>query len=95
MKTRPQGNGSGKFEITQTDMGGWVRVFPAKEEDALREDLSLYLSQALTGWFRQKPHLYMKCVAPISRDGATVELHAWYDVHLVPPTPLGPQPSEH
>jgi hypothetical protein len=95
MNPRPQGNGSGKFEITQSDMGGWIRIFPAKAEDALREDLALYLSQTLTELFRQKPHLHMKCVAPINRDGNTVELHAWYEVHVIPPTTLGPQPSQH
>jgi hypothetical protein len=36
MRPLPQGNGSGKFEIFQTDMGGWVRVFPSKLEEAGR-----------------------------------------------------------
>jgi hypothetical protein len=93
MKPRPQGNGSGKFEIGQADMGGWVRVFPGKAADNVPEDLAVYLSQTLAEWFRQRPHLHMKCVIPINRDGTTVELHAWYELHLLPPTPVGPKPT--
>ena len=94
MRHTSQGNGSGKFEISSLDMGGWVRVFPAKAEDGLRPDISVYLSHTLAEWFRQKPHLHMKCIVPIDRDGTTVELHGWYEVHLVPPTTAGPQPAE-
>jgi hypothetical protein len=91
MRPQPQGNGSGEFEIVQKDMGGWVRVFPAKEEDTARGDLAFYLSQTLADWFRQRPHLRMKCIVPMDRDGSTVELHAWYEIHVVPATPVGPQ----
>jgi hypothetical protein len=94
MRPQPQGNGSGKVEIGQADMGGWVRVFAGKAEDAGRADLGVYLSQSLSEWFRQRPQLRLKCVVPISRDGTTVELHAWYEVHLLPPTALAPQPTE-
>jgi hypothetical protein len=93
MITGPQGNGSGKFEINQADMGGWVRICAAKPEDCPRDDLAVYLSQSLAEWLRLKPHLRLKCVVPIDRDGSTVELHAWYEVHLLPATSLGPQPS--
>jgi len=93
MRPKPQGNGSGKFEIAQADMGGWVRVYPGKIEDTSRQDLGVYLSQSLSEWLRQRPQIRLKCVVPISRDGTTVELHAWYEVHLLPPTPLGPQPE--
>jgi hypothetical protein len=93
MRPRPQGNGSGKFETTHVNMGGWVRVFPSKAEDAGREDLAVYLSQALAEWFRKRPELRMKCVVPISREGTTVEMHAWYEVHLLPPTTEGPHPD--
>jgi hypothetical protein len=65
-------------------------VSPGKQE--LPEDLAVYLSQALTEWFRQRPHLRMRCVLPITRDGKTVELHAWYDAHLFP-VYQGPQPE--
>jgi hypothetical protein len=94
MKPRTHGNGSGKFQIGQSDMGGWVRVFPAKPEEGEREDLPVYLSQTLTEWLRQRPQLRLRCVTPINRDGNTVELHAWYEVHVLPATPLGPQPEE-
>jgi hypothetical protein len=93
MRPRPHGNGSGKFEIGQSDMGGWVRIYPAKAETSGREGLAIFLSQSLADWFRQRPQLHLKCVVPIDLDGTTTELHAWYEAHLFPPTPIGPQPS--
>lgn len=75
------GNGSGKFEIHQTDMGGWVRVHTDKMA-AIPDDLAYFLSHALTEWFRQRPHLHMRAVVPVVRDGSTVELHAWFDLHV-------------
>lgn len=57
------------------------------------DDLAVYLSQALSEWFRQRPQLHLRCVVPIQRDGNTVELHAWYDAHLFPAL-QGPQPME-
>ena len=91
MKHNPGGgNGSGKFEIGYHDMGGWVRVCAGKHN--LPDDLAVYLSQALSDWFRQRPHLRMRCAVPIQRDGNTVELHAWYDAHLFPAL-QGPQPE--
>jgi hypothetical protein len=93
MKAKPGGNGSGKFEIGHHDMGGWVRVCAGRQN--LPDDLPVFLSQALSDWFRQRPHLRMRCVVPIQRDGNTVELHAWYDAHLFPalqgPAPEGQQ----
>jgi hypothetical protein len=47
----------------------------------------------LSDWFRQRPHFHLRCVAPIQKDGNTVELHAWYDAHLFQAL-KGPQPSE-
>jgi hypothetical protein len=93
MKHRSQGNGSGKFEISQADMGGWVRVYSSKPGE-VRDDLAMYLSQTLTEWFRQRPHLRMRSIVPITRNGDTVELHAWFEAHVFPPTSVGPQPSE-
>ena len=91
MKPKPGGgNGSGKFVIDQHDMGGWVRVCARKP--GVPDDLPLFLSQTLMNWFRQRPHLHMRCVVPIERDGDTVELHAWYDAHLFPPI-QGPRPE--
>jgi hypothetical protein len=47
---RPHGNGSGKFEIGQHDMGGWVRIVAGRQN--LPEDLAVHLSSALSDWFR-------------------------------------------
>jgi len=92
MKHKTGGNGSGKFELGQHDMGGWVRVCAGK--GSLPDDFPVFLSQALSDWFRQRPHLHLRCVVPIQRDGDTVELHALYDAHLFPaiqgPKPAGP-----
>lgn len=94
MRPMLQGNGSGKLDILLTDMGGWVRVFPSKGAGTSQQDLGIYLSQTLTQWFRERPQLRMKAVMPITRDGTTVELHGWYEVHVVPPAAGAPQPSE-
>jgi hypothetical protein len=75
MKHKSGGNGSGKCEIGQHDMGGWVWVFACRVN--LPNDLPVYLSQALSDFFRQRPHLHMRCVVPIQKDGDTMELHAW------------------
>jgi hypothetical protein len=91
MKERSSGNGSGKFEIEQHDMGGWVRVYASSDD--VPDELPVYLSQAVSDWFRQRPHLRMRCAVPIQRDGDTVELHAWYDGHVFPAL-QGPQPDE-
>jgi hypothetical protein len=93
MMPRPQGNGSGKFEIDVTDMGGWIRVYPSKAEYAYREDFGVYLSRTMVDWFRQRPQLRVKCIVPINREGSTVELHAWFEVHLLPSAPQAPQPG--
>lgn len=85
----PFGNGETKFSIGQADMGGWVRVF--LESGHPPGDFPVFLSQTLTEWFRQRAHLHLKCVAPISREGTTVELHAWYEVHVLPPTAAAPK----
>ena len=91
MKIAPGGgNGSGKFEVGHTDMGGWVRVTAGR--GSLPDDVGVYLSQALSDWFRQRPHLRMRCVVPVQRDGNTVELHAWYDAHVFQPL-QGPKPA--
>lgn len=70
-----QGNGSGRFNVHQEDLGGWVRVF-ADPREAAPPNLAAWLSHALTEWFRQRPHLRMRCVVPVDRGGETVELHA-------------------
>jgi hypothetical protein len=83
MATHTPGNGSEKFNVHQADMGGWVRVF-TDSTATVPEDLAVFLSHALTEWFRQRPHLRMRAVVPVTRDGSTVELHAWYDLGVFP-----------
>jgi hypothetical protein len=87
----PGGNGSSKFEIGQHDMGGWVRIRLGRG-GAIPDDLPVFLSSALTDWFRQRPNLRLRCVVPIQKGGDTVELHAWYDAHLFPAF-QGPEPE--
>ncbi len=88
MKGSQGGNGSSKFEIGTHDMGGWVRVIAAYG-DPPPDDLAFYLSHALTAWFRTQPHLKIRCVLPVNKDGCTVELHAWYDqIHFKDISPL-------
>jgi hypothetical protein len=77
------GNGSGKINVHQDDKGGWVRIF-TDHNGPLPPDFGFGMSGILNEWFRQRPHLRMRCVVPINRDGDTVELHAWYDVVLFP-----------
>jgi hypothetical protein len=87
-----EGNGSSKVQVHTRDMGGWVRVFtdrPSEEAD----DLAIFLSHSLTTWFRQRGQLTIRCVVPINRDGRTVELHAWYDLHVFPDV-SGQKPEE-
>jgi hypothetical protein len=83
MSTHTPGNGSGKFNVHQADMGGWVRVF-TDSTATVPEDLAVFLSHALTEWFRQRPQLRMRAVVPVTRGGSTVELHAWYDLGVLP-----------
>ncbi len=83
MSQHDPGNGSGKFNVHTQDMGGWVRVFT----DPLAfvpADLPVFLSHALTAWFRQRPQLHLRAVLPVVRDGNTAEVHAWYDLHVFP-----------
>jgi hypothetical protein len=80
---RIPGNGSGKFEIYQHDMGGWVRIY-IDATAAVPENVASFLSLSLTDWFRKRPHLRMRNVLPVTRNGETVELHAWYDQQVFP-----------
>jgi hypothetical protein len=47
-------------------------------------ELGVWLSHALTEWFRQRPHLRLRCIVPVLREGDTCELRAWYDLHVFP-----------
>lgn len=80
---QPHGNGSGKTNVHIEDMSGWVRVFTDKQA-YLPEEFGFYMSHALTEWFRQHPHLLLRTIVPVVRDGNTVELHAWYSQHTFP-----------
>ncbi len=93
MKHRPGGNGSSKFPVHHEDMGGWVRIYTDKA-GPLPADFAVYLSASLADWFRQRPQLRMREVVPIQRDGNTVELHCWFDVVILPPTPSSPSPAQ-
>ncbi len=64
-------------------MGGWVRVAPGKAA-SYPEDLPVFLSHALTEWFRERPQFRLRCVLPVCHNGETVELHAWYDLQVFP-----------
>lgn len=83
MLPQPEGNGSGRLQVHQLDMGGWVRVY-ADEAAPPPEGLATCLSLALTEWFRQRPQLHLRCAVSVTRAGHTAELHAWYDVHIFP-----------
>jgi hypothetical protein len=80
MRIPQPGNGSGKFSVGVHDMGGWVRVIAGgtAPQDG---NLPFYLAHRLSDWFRENPHLRLLSVVPISKDGDTVELHAWYEQH--------------
>lgn len=93
MKQRQHGNGSGKYEIVQQDMGGWVCLYPSRAND-LPEVHPRNLSHCLTEWFRQRPQLRLRFAVPVCKDGNTVELHAWYDMVAFPDlTQPAPGPS--
>jgi hypothetical protein len=96
MTIHTPGNGSGKFNVHQLDMGGWVRIF-TDPTAGVPDNLAMCLSHALTEWFRQRPQLRLRAVVPVTRDGTTVELHAWYDLGIFPDlagTAPGPVRSE-
>lgn len=79
-----------RCEIYINDMGGWVRVYLGRGEPA--GETAGYLSDSLTHWFRDRPNLRMLCIVPVSRDGDTAELHAWYE-DRVPPVTADQQPQ--
>jgi hypothetical protein len=92
---KPGGNGSSTVPVHASDMGGWVRVFTDKP-GPLPEAFPLYLSLALADWFRQRPQFHLRTIVPITKDGTTAELHAWFDVHVLsgPARPAAPPPKE-
>src|SRR5262249_2202205 len=96
---QPSGVPSPRVNVHQEDMGGWVRAFSDRVGHQ-PDQLPLFLSHGRTEFFRRRPQLSVKCVVPVVRDGATVELHAWYTLHVFPdafqqtrPAPQPPAPG--
>jgi len=75
-------NGKARFEISQVDMGGWVRVYLARGEPT--GEVAKFLSMSLTQWMRKFPDSRVRMIVPITSNGDTTELHAWYDRVLFP-----------
>ena len=74
-----------RFSIAVMDMGGWVRVYLGSGEPT--GEVAKFLSHTLAKWFQERPNLRMQQIVPISSNGDTSELHAWYTplpVHQVP-----------
>lgn len=88
-----QGNGSTPVTITQQDMGGWVRFWPTSPKFYDDPGLPVFLSQTVANFFRHRPDLRLRFAMPMDRNGTTVEIHAWYDVHVLSPF-AGPQAKE-
>ncbi len=79
---------NGKINVHIENKGGWIRVF--LHDDAPAEDLTPYLSHTLTNWIRKNNQYQIRFVIPITRDGNTVEFHAWYQqVHFPNIDPMG------
>jgi hypothetical protein len=76
------------------ERNGWLRVYTDAEFHA-HPLLPSYLSYTLTQWFRERPQYHLRCVAPIDKGGDTVELHAWFDMHVfaAPSNGRAPAPS--
>ena len=66
-----------KFEINIEDHMGFLRITMGRGEPA--GELAQFLSATLAQWITDHPENYLLAVAPISRDGDTVELHAWFE----------------
>lgn len=84
--TTPREAASDQVNIHHLDMGGWVRFYVDQDVIA-RPDLAVYLSYAMTEWFRQRKELGLCHLLPVTRGGNTIELHAWYAQRLFPATP--------
>ncbi len=80
-----------RFNITVKDMGGWVRVYLASGEPT--GEVALFLSRTLADWMRENPHLRVRFIVPMSSNGDTAELHAWYEQGIFPDTRQIEQPA--
>ncbi len=76
-------------DVTVEDMDAWVRVY--SKRGMVYGDLPVELSHSLNRWIRERPYLQVQTIVPMSINGRTVELHAWYlptspdDAYLVKP----------
>lgn len=77
--------GDERFKINVMEMGGWVRVYLGGGEPV--GEVAKFLSMSLTDWMRTHPQLRIRHIVPITSNGDTSELHAWYDLGLFPPIP--------
>lgn len=84
MRKKPGGNGSGKIDIVIQEMRGWFEIRVSRDYD-LPDDVHVGMSEIMNQWFCDRPHLRMRCVVPIQKDGSTVAFHVWYDAVLFPP----------
>ena len=66
-----------RFAISVTDMGGWVRVYLGSGEPT--GEVAIFLSRSLNTWMKTNPMRRVRMIVPITSNGDTVELHAWYD----------------
>ena len=71
-----------QFAISVTDMGGWVRVYLGSGEPM--SEFAIVLSRSLNKWMKTNPMRRVRMIVPITSNGDTSELHAWYDVDSVP-----------
>jgi hypothetical protein len=74
---------SQEVKVHYEDRNGWVRIFTDPEFFSYPQ-LPVCLSGTLTHWFKERPQFHLRCLLPICRGGDTVELHAWYDLHVFP-----------
>ncbi|MGH7138724.1 MAG: hypothetical protein ACREHD_23505 [Pirellulales bacterium] len=75
------GNGSGNINIQATDHGGWISVYPSSEAaaDDFPGNLALVLAKSLNSWFEEHPRVRLQFALPVTRNGRTYEIYAWYE----------------
>ena len=66
-----------RFEINIEDHMGYLRVYMGRGEP--NGELARFLSGTLAQWMQNHPEQRIVAVAPVSRYGDTVELHAWFE----------------
>ena len=81
-----------EVSIHYEERSGWVRIYTDAEFHP-HPLLPLYLAGTLTQWFHDRPQFRVRCVVPMDREGNTVELHAWFDLHVFPTPSNGRTPT--